>query len=54
MIQQRYDKRPASARSVDCGMNEALTLLNLAAWPSAVVCNMPTQVSGSFLLNATD
>jgi len=54
LIQQRYDKFLASARSVDWGMNEALTLLYLVAWPIAVMCNMPTQVSGSFLLNATD
>jgi hypothetical protein len=44
----------ASARIVGSGSNEALTLLYLVPWPSALMCSIQTQVSETFLINATD
>jgi hypothetical protein len=44
----------ASARSVGSGSNEALTLLYLVPWPSALVYSTETQGSETFLINATD
>jgi hypothetical protein len=34
--------------------NEAVTFLYLVSYPSALMCNMETQVSTTFLTNATD
>jgi len=44
----------ASAKRVNWRRNEALTLLYLVPWPSALMCSMQTQVSETFLINATD
>jgi hypothetical protein len=43
----------ASATSVCRGSNEAVTLLYLIAYPSAVMYGMQTQVPVTFLINAT-
>jgi len=44
----------ASARSLGWASNEAVTLLYLITYPSALIYSMQIQVSETFLINTTD
>jgi hypothetical protein len=44
----------ASARSVGWGSNEAVTLLFIVPWPSALMCSMETQVLEKLLIHISD